>query len=113
MTDQDERPRLRDAGQVYVTHAAASAYARDAARVYAEGRPLQIEEARRELTELAMEAKRIEGDTETPERWRFRRSSLGVDLTARIVRERSQYSDATILVVVSITARPYSSARRR
>lgn len=102
------QPKLCEVGQVYVTLAAARQYAESARHVYAEGETLQIEEARRELTELLLDAHRVQGDTETPERWRFRRQSVGVDLNVRIARE------GRLLVVVGLTARvqPPRSARR-
>lgn len=115
MSSTDDRPRLRDLGQVYVTSAAARQYASAAAEVYAEGKEIQIEEARRELTELLMEARRVESESGTHELWRFRRDSIGVDISARIVREKSSPGDAVMMVVVSISARAKTgrTGRRR
>lgn len=105
--ENGDRPRLREVGQAYITLAAAEQYARAAASVFADG-SVQIEEARRELTELVLEARRTEGDTETPERWRLRRLSIGVDLSLSVVRETSRYEDgAILLVVVACHARAY------
>lgn len=100
----DRKPTLADAGQVYVTLRATQDYAAASRTTHDE--PLGIEEARRELTELLLDAVRVEGDTETPERWRFRRKSEHIDITARVVRERGGVS------VVSVTARSYGSEAR-
>lgn len=102
MTDPNQgqpKPRLRTVGQVYVTLAAAREYAAASRQTHV--RALGEEEARRELTELLLDAARITGDTETPERWRYRRTSANIDISARIVRE------GDLMVVVSITARSY------
>lgn len=104
MTDPNAgppRPRLSAAGQVYVTLAAAREYARASQRTHEE--PMREEEARRELTELLLDAVRVEDDTEDPERWRFRRRRDSIDISARVVR------DGRLLVVVSVTARGYPS----
>lgn len=97
MTDA-ARERLGQTGAVYVTLAAAQQYA-DASR-------LQIETARRELTEHLLDATRPESSAwESPEQWRFRRRSAGVDITARVVRE------GPLAVVVAISVREYHPRR--
>jgi len=118
MTDAPERPKLRDVGPIYVTYSAAQQYARDAQRVYSDGERLEPEEARRDLTELLLESHRVEGDTETPERWRFKRGSLGIQIDARVVRERSRFSAVDLLVVVQahsrfMTSRSWARERNR
>jgi hypothetical protein len=93
------RPPLSSQGQINITLAAARQYSAASKRTHDE--TLGIEEARRELLELLSQAVRVEGDTEAPERWRFRRKSERIDITARVVRE------GAIMSVVSVTARPY------
>ena len=83
--------RLADEGQILVTQRAAEQYA-DAAR-------LGVEEARRELTVVLLDAHRVAGDTETPERWRARSRTLGIDVSARVVRQDG------LLVVVGCSRR--------
>lgn len=81
-------PTLGRAGVLYVSHAAAASYARD------EG--IELEEARRELTELLADARQNESD---PSQWRFRRRSEGLDITCRVA------PDGRLLVVTSVHAR--------
>jgi hypothetical protein len=100
VTETADRPRLGAQGQVYVTLAAAQSYA-DAER-------LGIEEARRELTEYLLEATPSgDGTAGHPERWRFRRRSTGLDITARISRE------GKLLVVVAANVRDHNAGSRR
>lgn len=87
----DPREHLGDVAHVYVTLAAA--------RAYAEARSLGEEEARRELTELLLDAHRVGEPGDSPEQWRYRKRSAGVDLTARIVHE------GELAVVVAVSAR--------
>lgn len=76
MTDQPPpKPTLAETGQVYVSLAAA--------REYAAHERLRDEEARRELTELAMDAR----ETAEPGVWRMRRRSSGLDLQLRVAKE--------------------------
>lgn len=82
--------RLGDRGQVYVTLAAAEQYA--------EARRLSIEAARRELTELLLDARPHASD---PAAWRARSRTTQIDITARVVIE------GRLLVVVSAHARDY------
>lgn len=89
----ETRNRLGETGQVYVTLAAAQTYAAQ--------RGLQIEAARRELTEHLLDATAVSGGRDDVELWRFRRSSSGVDISARIVRE------GRLAVVISVNARRY------
>ncbi len=93
------RPPLSSQGQINITLRAAKQYVGASRATHDEA--LGIEESRRELLELLSQAVRIEGDTETPERWRFRRKSERIDITARVVREGG------IMSVVSVTARSY------
>ncbi|MBI2374751.1 MAG: hypothetical protein HYV07_12215 [Deltaproteobacteria bacterium] len=95
-----ERQKLSEAGQVYITLAAARQYLEASRRTHEA--PLEgIEDARRELHELLLDAVRVEGDTEAPERWRYRRKSERIDVSARVVRE------GRLMIVLSITARRY------
>jgi hypothetical protein len=91
--------RLGETGQVYVTLAAA--------RVYAAHEGLEIESARRELTEDLLDA-RAAGETRTgAERWRFRRRSAGVDISATVARE------GRLAVVVAVSVRDHNVGGRR
>lgn len=83
------RPRLGEQGQVFITIAAAQSYA--------ECRRLRPEEARRELTELLLDAR--EGST--PGAYRARSRVSQIDISAKVVRE------GRLLVVVSASAREY------
>ncbi|MBI4822427.1 MAG: hypothetical protein HY791_39570 [Deltaproteobacteria bacterium] len=94
------RQRLSEIGTVFVTLTAARSYLAASARTHDE-RLDGEESARRELTLLLLEAVRVQGDTETPERWRFRRRSERIDITARVIRE------GPLAVVLSVSARPY------
>lgn len=97
-TDGPPRPRLAEAGPVYITLAAAEQYA---AR---EGVP--IEGARKELTALLARAK-LQAADESPMRYRYRSTTTGLDITARVVIESplDDAPDAVIAVVVSISVR--------
>ena len=100
MTAPSEKLKLSEVGQVYVTLASARQYL--AASRQTHEAPLNGEEdARRELTELLLDAVRVEGDTSNPERWRYRRKSERIDISARVVRE------GRLMVVLSVTARTY------
>lgn len=88
MSASDER-RLGERGQIYVTLSAGERYA--------ELRRMRPEEARRELTELLVEA-RVQ-DEGPPMQCRARSRRSGVDITARVAREGG------LLVVVSVNAR--------
>jgi hypothetical protein len=97
--DEAPRERLGETGQVYVTYAAAATYAAELG--------LRPEEARRELTELLLDATRPESSAwEAPERWRRRSRSSGVDVTARVARE------GRLAVVVSVSVRSGYGPRR-
>lgn len=87
------RPRLRlcDAGQIYVTVAAAERYAT--------ARQMLTEGARKELTAILLDAKlMLDGE---PQTWRARSRSTQVDITATVVRE------GRLLVVVATNVRDY------
>lgn len=99
-----QSPGLAETGQVYVTLAATDTYGEWMAKA---GQTMGYEEARRDLTELLLDARRVQGDTETPERWRRRTNSSGLDLTARVVRE------GRLAVVVSVVVRGYDRAGKR
>lgn len=88
--------RLGDSGAVFVSLTAAEEFAR------AEG--LQLEEARRELTELLIDAKPVAGD-ET--QWRARNRSSGLDITCRVAR------DGRLMVVTRVHVRPANVGGRR
>lgn len=83
---------LYQTGQVYVTFAAAQAYARHC--------DLQLEQARRELTEYLHEATRV-GTEDQPELWRRRSRTEALDVSARVSRE------GRLAVVVSVSVRDY------
>lgn len=90
------RTHLGETGQIYVTHRAAEQYAR--------WRDVELEAGRQELTAYLVEA--APSDTaQTPERWRYRRNSTRIDITARVVR------DGPLAVVVAVTVRGYQSRR--
>jgi hypothetical protein len=98
MTDAP-RPTLADLGAcVYVTLSAARAFAR--AGGYGEH---EIEAARRELTELLLDARQSASD---PSRWRARKRSTDLDITAIVAREGRLY------VVTSVSARGYDPPSR-
>lgn len=86
----DPRPRLGDAGgHLYVTMAAAQRFAAFGG--------MQLEEARRQLTLLLLDAKlQREGE---PSHWRARSRSTGLDIKATVVRE------GPLLVVLSCNVR--------
>lgn len=86
-------PLLCETGTVYVTLAAA----RSALAEWGGGE----EHARRRLTEVLLDARAVDR-TVSPEQWRARQRSTGVDVTARIVRE------GRLAVVVSCSVRPLS-----
>jgi hypothetical protein len=69
-----------------------------AAREYARATGLGDEEARRELTELLLDARPQPGADRPPhESWRFRRRSAGVEISAQVSRE------GRLAVVVTIS----------
>jgi hypothetical protein len=111
---------MRELGQVYVTLTAAQHYAADARQVWEEGEALGIEDARRELLELALEAHEVSSSRKEEHSglhrvsdWRLARQGLGIDLSMRVVRESSRFSEAPIFVVISAHARTRSARRRR
>lgn len=87
---------LEQTGPVYVSHAAAA--------TYASAEDIGLEEARRELTELLLDARPRESD---PDQWRTRKRSTDLDLAARIAR------DGRLLVVTSVSVRGRNSGGRR
>lgn len=93
------RVRLADAGQVYVSLSATREY-------MAWERITGEERARRELTELMLDAKE---STTAPGRWRARRRATMLDVTAIVARE------GALMVVTSIMVRSYDppTGRRR
>jgi hypothetical protein len=90
-SEDADRPRLATLGQVYVTLTAAEQYAKQ--------RSLRIEEARRELTELLLDARVL--DEAPPMRIRARSRATQIDVSARVLRE------GRLLVVVSVEARDH------
>jgi hypothetical protein len=92
------RPTLAETGHVYVTLSAA--------RTYADHERLKDEEARRELTELLLDARRVEQGEQPggPQLWRMRRRSTGLDLTARIAVQ------GRLHVVVAVSVREGNSS---
>lgn len=92
------RPTIADLGGcVYVTLAAARSFARAAG--YNEH---EVEAARRELTELLLDARQ----STDPSRWRMRRRATDLDITAIVAREGRLY------VVTSVNARGYDPPSR-
>jgi len=91
------RPKLSTEGQIFVTLAAAEAWleANDFSGV---------EEARRDLTRLLMDAHRVESE---PHQVRYRSHADALDLEARVVEEDG------LLVVVSINVRELASKGTR
>lgn len=86
-----DRPRLGTLGQIYVTLTAAERYA--------EEQRLRPEEARRELTELLLDA-RVQEEGQTM-RVRARSRTTQIDVSATVVRE------GRLLVVTSIHSREH------
>lgn len=90
------KPRITNEGHVYVSLAAAEQYQR--AMGY-DG----IEEARRDLTDIMLDAHRTDtGDV------RMRNNKRGLDISARVAR------DGRLLVIVSVNVRDrnFGSSRR-
>lgn len=101
MTDAP-RPTLAELGAcVYVTLSAA--------RTYGAHERLRDEEARRELTEQLLDARRVEQGEESggPQLWRMRRRSTGLDVTARVAVEGKLH------VVVAVNVREGNSSGGR
>lgn len=95
-------------GQVYVTLAAARSYLADMERLG--DAPTGIEEARRELTELLLDATTgpLHGlAAGQPEAWRARSRTTGLDVSARVARE------GRLAIVVSVTVRDYNRSGPR
>lgn len=92
MTDP---PRLGERGQIFVTLAAA--------RTYAEARRLAPEEARRELTELLLDARcnREATDSDKTAHYRARSRTTQIDLSATVIQE------GRLLLVLSAHGRDY------
>lgn len=85
---------LSQSGQVYVTFAAAQRYG--------EARRLAPETARRELTELLLDARCTREATATqPAQYRARSRTTQLDVSATVTRE------GRLLVVLSCNAREY------
>lgn len=87
---------LAQQGAVYVSHAAAVTYSR--------AEDIGTEEARRELTEILLDARQVESD---PTQWRMRKRSTDLDITCRVARE------GRLLVVTSVNVRARNSGGRR
>lgn len=88
---------LGTTGSVYVTLAAAREFG-------AVERIHDDEAARRELTELLIDAKQSATD---PDQWRTRKRSTGIDVSARVVRE------GRLMIVTSTSTRRTNSGGRR
>lgn len=78
MSDHDER-RLGETGQIHVTLAAA--------RSYADATGLGIEDARRELLGVLVDARPMARDRDALEQYRYRSRADRIDLTASVSRE--------------------------
>lgn len=90
---------LGEVGQVYVTLAAAKQFAAAAG--------IQLEEARRTLTELLLDARRMGESGSGAEQWRHRSRQSGWDIGAHISRE------GPLAVVVHVHCRPVQARWRR
>ena len=105
MTDPNAtpRPRLSTLGAIYVTHHAAQDYLREGVP-----RPAGLEEARRTLTALLLDAY-VQGDGELREgeqtTVRRRDKRTGLDLSARVTLS------GRLIVVVGCTARDLVEGR--
>lgn len=95
-----ERPRLGAQGQIYVTLAAARQY------LEAVDVPGDIETARRELTELMLDARQNPDD---PGAYRARSHATGLDLSARVSVEGRLH----VVVHVSVRERGPRGPRPR
>jgi hypothetical protein len=91
------KPRLAEEGQIYVTLTAAKAFATKMEMDLTH----EIEEARRDLTEIMMQAYRSDGGGV-----RARIKARGIDLSAIVVRE------GPLLVVTSIEVRDLITGAR-
>lgn len=87
------KPKLSTEGQIYVTLRAAEEWL--AANDFG-----GVEEARRDLTELLMDAHRVDSQ---PDQVRYRSRHEGIDLQAKVVEE------GRLLVVLSIYVREIPS----
>ena len=92
------RPTLGETGQIYVTAAAARRFLE--AREYKEH---EMETARRELTELLLDARQLQND---PRTWRARKRSTKLDISAIVEHE------GRLFVVTSISAQHYDPPSR-
>lgn len=96
ITAQSGGETLSATGPVYVSHAAAVEYARE--------EDIALEPARRELTELLLDARQVAGD---PTQWRMRKRSTDLDITCRVAR------DGRLVVVTTVHVRDRNTGGRR
>jgi len=94
---EDSRPTLGQAGQIFVTYAAARSIIEPGG--YKEQ---EVEAARRALTELLIDARQ----QTDPQSWRTRKRSTKLDISAIVQHE------GRLLVVTYITAQPYDPPSR-
>lgn len=94
---EDARPTLGQAGQIFVTYAAARSFIEPGG--YKEH---EVEAARRALTELLIDARQ----QTDPQSWRTRKRSTKLDISAIVQPE------GRLLVVTYITAQPYDPPSR-
>lgn len=92
------RPTLSETGQIYVTATAAKRFVE--ACGYKEH---EVEAARRELTELLLDARQRQGD---PRMWRARKRSTKLDISALVQPE------GRLLVVTFVSVQPYDPPSR-
>jgi hypothetical protein len=92
------RPTLGETGQIYVTAAAARRFLE--AREYKEH---EMETARRELTELLLDARQLQND---PRTWRARKRSTKLDISAIVE------PDGRLFIVTFITVQAYDPPSR-
>lgn len=88
-------PQTLPSESLYVTAAAARAYQKYA------GPECGAEEARRELLQLLLGAKRVRAEPGNPASYRSRSRSTKLDVTAQVIRE------GDLLVVVAALIREY------
>lgn len=102
--DSDMRPTLRDTGPVFVSRHAAQRFAEREAIFARSSYADKIEEARRELTLLVLDAKESQRE---PGVWRARKRSTDLDICVRVAREE----DGLLVVKDVISARRYDHRR--
>lgn len=91
-------PRLGERGQIFVSLKATETFARELTVI--DGKDWRIEESRRYLTELLIDAK-VAHEDDVPWKVRARSNKSGLDVSASVIRE------GRLLVVVAAHVREY------